>query len=111
MTPLTEWETIHYDSEEGPVDDMSALEKVFQLIYYEFLNEDYMLFIENTCFESWKQREQKRYLKAVEKVRNMLLSGKFSSTTVSNVKTEKPQEIQTFNKLKTLRDYMMSHVD
>jgi len=111
MTPSTEWETIHYDSEEGPTDDGCALEKVFQLIYYEFLNEDYMLFIENTCFENWKQGEQNRYLKAVEKVRKMLIDGKFSSTSVSKVKTEKSKEIQTFNKLKTLRDYMMSHVD
>jgi len=110
-TRSVEWEEIHYDSEEGPSDNRSALEKVFQVIYYEFLNEDLMLFTENTCFDEWKINEQKRFLKAVEKVRNMLLEGKFNLSRENKPTTEKSVEIKTFNKSKTLRDYLRNHVD
>ena len=69
-----------------------------------------MMFTESTNYPSWNESQQKRYLRGVEKVRKMIQSGSFTVNKIQ--KPEMPVKSEpTFNKVKTLREYLMPHVD
>ena len=71
---------------------------------------DFMMFTESTNYPSWNESQQKRYLRGVEKARKMIQTGNFTVNKIQKVETTVKSE-PTFNKVKTLRDYLMPHVD
>ena len=112
MTRSTDWDIMKstYSDEEPPKTVEEATRRVLESVLFEYLDEDFMMFTESTNYPSWNESQQKRYLRGVEKVRKMIQSGSFTVNKIQ--KSEMPVKSEpTFNKVKTLREYMMPHVD
>ena len=112
MTRSVEWDIMKstYSDEEPPKTVEEATRRVLESLLFEYLDEDFMMFTESTNYSSWNESQQKRYLRGVEKVRKMIQSGSFAVNKIQ--KPEMPVKSEpTFNKVKTLREYMMPHVD